>query len=100
MVGNLHYPLAYDPTHHADVLGKTAAAGRKTRRGADLFVDRALRKDFFAAVVTFAAGDVVEHHYAIADGEIVHAFAQRNYPAGHLMAENTGRRMRARQNFL
>src|SRR6202035_2770460 len=43
MVRNFNYAFTYDPIHHADVLGKTAAAGLKTRRGADLFVDQTLR---------------------------------------------------------
>src|SRR6185312_12890390 len=84
-VGNPHHALAHDPIHHPDILSKAPAARLKTRRCAYLFIDWTLSKNFFATVITLTAGNVMEHHHAVADGKILYSCAYCHNLASHLM---------------
>ena len=64
-------PIGDDKVQDANVLGKAAARRFESGSCASLLVERALRGSVFAAVVAFAAGNVVEAHHAVADGELV-----------------------------
>ena len=100
-VGNRdHAAVVDDEVHDADVLGKAAAGGLEAGRGAGLLVERALRGGVFAAVVALAAGNVMEAHDAIADGEFGDACADFGDDAGHLVAEDARRGVRAHVDFL
>src|SRR5579863_6779334 len=99
--GNAHHAIApHNPIHHANVVGKTSAAGFISCRRAHLLVSWALREHFMPAVITVAAGNVMEHHHAIANLKLFDAFAARRNYAGGLVSENAWRRMRTRSNFL
>ena len=71
--GILTTPLRDDPIHYADVFGEAAAAGLESCGRADLLIGGALGINLVAAVIAFAARDVVEDHYAVAGLEIVDA---------------------------
>src|SRR5262249_47462348 len=92
---DFHQALGHDPIHHADVLGKTSAAGLKAGGHSDLLVHRALCERLVAAVVAFSAWDMVKDHHPVADLEVFDALAHGSNPASGLMTENSRRRVRA-----
>ncbi len=100
LVGNLHQTAPHNPVHHADVLGEAAAGRRKARGASYLLVDLALREGLLAAVVAFAAGDVMVRHHAVADCEAAYALAYPHNRPRHLMPEDTRRIVRAGMNLL
>jgi hypothetical protein len=77
--GNTDGTVLYDPVHDADIFGKTSATGLETRRAANLLVGFALSEGLVPAVVAGAAGDMVEHHDAVAGSESFDVFARSDY---------------------
>ena len=65
-VGDFYGSLLDDPIHDADVFGEASAGGLESGGASDLLVGGALGEGLVAAVVTLAAGDVMEDHDAIA----------------------------------
>src|SRR5262249_17413045 len=98
---DFHDAAAHDPVSDPNVLGESAArrfAGAGTR--ADLLVGLTLRVGLGVAVVAVTAGNVVEDHHAIADGEVRDAAADLNDGSGHLVSEDARRGVRAGVDLL
>ncbi|HZW81677.1 MAG TPA: hypothetical protein VFF50_14475, partial [Candidatus Deferrimicrobiaceae bacterium] len=91
--------LVYDPIHDTDVLGKSSTGRLKTGGASNFFVCGTLRESLVTAVVTLAAGDVVENDDAIARSKAIDAGAYGGDHAGGFMAEDSRGRMRAGGNF-
>jgi hypothetical protein len=93
--------VADDPVHHADVLREASAGGlAETSGGADVLVELALCEGALAAVEALATGEVMEGHYAVADDEAAHAFADDRDGARHLMPIDAGSGVRTGVNLL
>ena len=90
-VRDLYQPALDDPVHHSHVPGKTTAGRFKSRGAADPLVYRALGEGLLAAVVTTAAGDMVEDGDPIAHSEGFNSRSQGRDRAYRFMAEDAGR---------
>ena len=100
-VGNAHHAaVGHDEVHHANVLGKAAAGRLKASSCAGFLVERALRWRVLAAVVARAAGNVMEAHHTVAYGKVGDSRTHRGDYAGHFVAEDARRRVRAHVNLL
>src|SRR5262249_7526862 len=97
---NLHHAFAYDPVHHADVLGEAPAAGLKTGSRAHFLIDRTLGENLLAAVIALTAGNMVEDHDAVAFGKALYALAPAYNLPRHLVTKDPWSRMRAGGNLL
>src|SRR5262249_5945264 len=91
VVGDLDQTALDDPIHHPDVFGETAARGLVADRHAYLLVGRTLGEDLAHTIETFAARNVMEHHYTVAGLETCHASPDRGYDARGFMPEDARR---------
>ena len=89
-VGDFDEAAADDPGHDADIFGKAAAGGLEAGGHADALVVIALRGGLFAAVITAAAGGVVEDHDAVVDFKALDALAGGGDHPGDFVAEDAG----------
>src|SRR5882724_9216646 len=98
-VGDADRSLRDNPIHHADVLGESSTSGFEACCATYFFIGLALGKGFVAAVITFAARNVVEDHHSITGIPIVDAFADGGYHAGDFVSEDARGGVGARGDF-